>query len=77
VPMPLEKQVMILYAVTNGYLDNTPVDKISSFEEAFHRFMETNHPNIGKAIASEKALSDKTEEALKNAITQFQQTVSF
>jgi F-type H+/Na+-transporting ATPase subunit alpha len=77
VPMPLEKQVMILYAVTNGYLDDTPVDKISAFEEAFHRFMETNHPNIGKAIASEKALSDKTEEALKNAITQFQQTVSF
>ena len=77
VPMPLEKQVMILYAVTNGYLDNTPVDKISSFEEAFHRFMETNHPDVGKAIASEKALSDKTEEALKNAITQFQQTVSF
>ena len=77
VPMPLEKQVVILYAVTNGYLDNTPVDKISSFEEAFHRFMETNHPDVGKAIASEKALSDKTEEALKNAITQFQQTVSF
>jgi F-type H+-transporting ATPase subunit alpha len=77
VPMPLEKQVMILYAVTNGYLDDTPVDKISSFEEAFHRFMETNNPNIGKAIASEKALSDKTEEELKNAITQFQQTVSF
>jgi len=77
VPMPLEKQVIILYAVTNGYLDNTPVDKISSFEEAFHRFMETNHPDVGKAIASEKALSDKTEEALKNAITQFQQTVSF
>jgi F-type H+-transporting ATPase subunit alpha len=75
--MPLEKQVMILYAVTNGYLDDTPVDKISSFEEAFHRFMETNHPNIGKAIASEKALNDKTEEELKNAITQFQQTVSF
>jgi len=74
VPMPLEKQIMILYAVTNGYLDNTPVDKISAFEDAFHRFMETNHPDIGKAIAAEKALSDKTEEALKNAITQFMQT---
>jgi F-type H+-transporting ATPase subunit alpha len=77
VPMPLEKQVMILYAVTNGYLDDIPVDKMSSLEEAFHRFMETSHPDVGKAIASEKALSDKTEEALKNAITQFKQTVSF
>ena len=77
VPMPLEKQVMILYAVTNGYLDDTLVDKINAAEEAFHRFMETNHPEIGKAIASEKTLSDSTEEALKNAITQFKQTASF
>jgi F-type H+-transporting ATPase subunit alpha len=77
VPMPLEKQVMILYAVTNGYLDDVPVDKISSLEEAFLRFMESNHPDVGKAIASEKALSDKTEEALKNAITQFLPTVSY
>ena len=77
VPMSLEKQVMILYAVTNGYLDNIPVDKISSLEEAFHRFMETNHPDVGKAIASQKALSDKTEETLKDSITQFLQTGSF
>jgi F-type H+-transporting ATPase subunit alpha len=77
VPMPLEKQVMILYAVTNGYLDNTTVDKISPWEDAFHRFMEANHPEVGKAIAAEKGLSDKTEEALKNAITQFMQTASF
>jgi F-type H+-transporting ATPase subunit alpha len=77
VPMPLEKQVMILYAVTNGYLDDILVDKINAAEEAFHRFMETNHPEIGKAIASEKTLSDSTEEALKNAITQFKQTASF
>jgi F-type H+-transporting ATPase subunit alpha len=77
VPMPLEKQVMILYAVTNGYLDDILVDKINAAEEAFHRFMETNHPEIGKAIASEKRLSDSTEEALKNAITQFKQTASF
>jgi len=77
VPMSLEKQVMILYAVTNGYLDNIPVDKISALEEAFHRFMETNHPDVGKAIASQKALSDKTEETLKDSITQFLQTGSF
>jgi F-type H+/Na+-transporting ATPase subunit alpha len=77
VPMSLEKQVLILYAVTNGYLDDIPVDKISPLEEAFQRFMESNHPDVGKAIASEKALSDKTEEALKNAITQFLQTVSY
>jgi len=77
VPMPMEKQVMILYAVTNGYLDDIPVDKISAVEDAFHRFMETNHPDLGKAIASEKALSDATEEALKKAVTEFKQSASY
>jgi len=75
VPMPLEKQVMILYVVTNGYLDDVPVDKIISMEVAFHRFMETNYPDIGRTIASEKALSDNTEEALRKAITEFKKTV--
>ena len=75
-PVPLEKQVMILYAVTNGYLDDVPVNSVSSAEHEFHRFMETNHPEIGKAIASEKDLSGDTEEALKKAITEFKQTVS-
>lgn len=77
VPMPVEKQVMILYAVTNGYLDDVPVDKVSSFEEAFHRFFETNHPEIGERIAAEKAISDSTAEALDKAIAEFKQTASF
>ncbi|MEE8470518.1 MAG: F0F1 ATP synthase subunit alpha, partial [Dehalococcoidia bacterium] len=76
VPMPMEKQVMILYAVNNGYLDDIPVDKISSVEEAFHRFMDSNHPEVGKAIASSRDLSDETEDALKKAVTEFKLTVS-
>jgi F-type H+-transporting ATPase subunit alpha len=77
VPMPMEKQVMILYAVTNGYLDDVPVASIRSVEESFHKYMDTNHPEIGKAIASEQAMSDATEEALKKAIPEFKQTVSY
>jgi F-type H+-transporting ATPase subunit alpha len=77
VPLPIEKQVMILYAVINGYLDDVPVNSISAVEESFYRFMDTNHPDIGKAIASEKALSDATEEALKKAVSDFKQTLSF
>ncbi len=76
VPMPMEKQVMILYAVNNGYLDDIPVDKISSVEEAFHRFMDSSHPEVGKAIASSRDLSDETEDALKKAVTEFKLTVS-
>jgi len=73
VPVPLEKQVMVLYAVTNGYLDDIPVDKVTSFETDFHRFMETNYPDVGKSISEAKAIDEKTEGTLKKAIEEFKQ----
>ncbi len=76
VPMSLEKQVMILYAAINGYLDDVPVDKITAFEANFHRSMEANHPEIGKKITKEKEISPETEEALKKAILEFKQGMS-
>jgi len=74
VPMPVEKQVMILYAAINGYVDDVAVDKVGAFEASFHRFMEASHPEIGGAIASEKEISTATEEALKAAIQEFKQS---
>ena len=71
--MPLEKQVMILYAAVNGYIDDIPVDKVTTFEVNFHRFMEANHPEIGGKIAKEKEINAETEEALKAAILEFKQ----
>jgi len=71
VPMPLEKQVAILYAVTSGHLDDIPVSKVTAFEDGFHRFKEASHPEIGKRIAADKALSAETEDALKRAIAEF------
>jgi len=73
VPMALVQEVPILYAVINGYLDDVPMAKIAAFESAFHKFMETNHPEIGKSITSTKDLTPETEEALKKAITEFKQ----
>jgi F-type H+-transporting ATPase subunit alpha len=70
VPMNVEKEVSILYAVINGYLDDVPVDKVMAFEVAFQRFMETSHPDIGKRIDTDKQISDETEEALKQAINE-------
>jgi F-type H+-transporting ATPase subunit alpha len=70
-PMPLEQQVMILYAAINGYLDDIEVSQLSAFEGEFHRFMEVVHPEIGKAIASEKDISPETAELLKAAINEF------
>lgn len=76
-PMPLEKEVTILYAVVNGYLDDVPVEKIAAFEQGFHRFMETTHPEIGKRIATEKEIKPETEEALKAAILEFKQSATY
>ena len=76
VPMSLDKQVSILYAAINGYLDDVPVDKITAFEVGFHRFMEANHPEIGKTINKDKEITDKTEEALKKALDEFKKGMS-
>jgi F-type H+-transporting ATPase subunit alpha len=73
VPVSLEKQVMILYAVINGYMDDIPMDKIIAFEADFYRFMETSYPALGKAIAETRALSKESEETLKKAIQEFKQ----
>jgi len=75
-PMSLEKQVMILYAAINGYIDDVPLDKVITFETSFHRFMEANHPEIGKSIAQEKEITAQIEEALKKAVTEFKKGMS-
>jgi F-type H+-transporting ATPase subunit alpha len=77
VPVSVEKQVLILYVAVNGYLDDIPLDKVAAFEINFHRFMEANHPEIGEKIAKEKEITAEAEEALKAAITEFKQSMTF
>jgi F-type H+-transporting ATPase subunit alpha len=73
VPVPMEKQVMILYAVINGYMDDIPLDKISGFETDFYRFVESGYTDLGKSIAATKDLSEADEETLKKAVQEFKQ----
>ncbi len=70
-PVPLERQVIILYAVTNGYLDNTPLDQITAKEKDFNQNMEASHPDIVKQIAETKQITPEVEEVLKKAIKEF------
>jgi F-type H+-transporting ATPase subunit alpha len=76
-PMSLGKEVMILYAVTNGYLDDVPVDKVIAWEGNFHRFMETNHPELEQKINDDKEIKAETEEALKKAIGEFKKGTTY
>ena len=66
---------MILYAVSNGYLDDVPVDKIIACEGDFHRFMETNHPELEQKINDDKEIKTESEEALKSAIEEFKEAL--
>jgi F-type H+-transporting ATPase subunit alpha len=70
-PMPLDQQVMIIFAATNGFLDDVPVDKVRAWEADFGRFMATQRPDLGRTIMNEKTLSEKTAQDLRDAITAF------
>src|SRR5579864_3583175 len=80
-PVPVEKQVMIIYAATNGYLDDVSLDLISAWESAFYRFMDTSHPEIGeeiieKSVKQRNTMSEDLLKRLNAAIEEFKKTAA-
>ena len=69
--MPVEKQVMIIYAATNKYLMDIPVADILPFEKALFEYVDTKYPEVPNAIATEKQISEKTDAALQSALKEF------
>ncbi len=76
-PMSLAHQVVVIYAATNGFLDNVPVDKVRSFESTFLRYMDASRPEIIKKIEETKDLDSETEAALRKAIEEFLKAGAF
>ncbi|MGB8644515.1 MAG: F0F1 ATP synthase subunit alpha [Anaerolineae bacterium] len=76
-PFALDKEIEIIFAGTNGYLDDIPVNKVRDFETAFLRFMEASHPEIGKKILEIKDLDKDTEAGLRKAIDEFKRTGAY
>jgi F-type H+-transporting ATPase subunit alpha len=74
-PMPVEQQVMILYATANGFIDDVPVSQLRAWEQAFHEFMAEQFPQVGERIRTEKAISKETEADLRRAIEEFKKAV--
>jgi len=70
-PLPLEKQVPIIYAANTGALDDVPVEAVRRFEKEFIAFLADKYPEVPETIARDKALSDTTVDALKHAIADF------
>ncbi|MCI0583742.1 MAG: F0F1 ATP synthase subunit alpha [Chloroflexi bacterium] len=73
-PMPVEKQVAILYAATKGALDDVPTPRVREFEAQFYRFLETERPNILQTLAETKTVTDDLAMGLDDAISAFRES---
>ena len=69
-PMPVEKQVIIIYAATRKYLLDIPVEQVLPFEKALFEYVDTKYPEVPEAIRTEKVISEETEAKLIKAITE-------
>ena len=70
-PLPIEKQVAIIYAATNGYLDSVPVDRLRQYEEQLYRFFDVHQPGVLKAVGEKKILDDELKGQLNAALEEF------
>jgi F-type H+/Na+-transporting ATPase subunit alpha len=70
-PFPVEQQVMILYAVTNGLLDDVPTNRIRAFEHGFQQFMRARRPQVGETIRTSGKLEQDTIDALVGGVEEY------
>jgi len=70
-PMPVEQQVAIIFAVTNGFLDDVDVERIQAWEKGFHEFMAAQHSEIDEELRTRKALSEDLTARLRRAIEEY------
>lgn len=70
-PISVENQVIIIYAVTKGYLKEIPIDAIREFENELYRYMDDRYPQVAESIRESKDLSEENEELLKQALVDF------
>jgi F-type H+-transporting ATPase subunit alpha len=72
-PISVENQVAILYALTNGFLDDVELEKIKEFENEFYKYMEGQKNEVLKMIAEKKELTEEVVKALEGAIKSFKE----
>ncbi|MGH2451232.1 MAG: F0F1 ATP synthase subunit alpha [Candidatus Limnocylindria bacterium] len=70
-PVPVEKQVVLIFAGTNGYLDDVPVDRVRDFERDLYRFMDTQYRQVGERILKEGKFSAEIEKAVREMLDEF------
>ncbi len=73
-PLSVHEQVAVIYAGTNGYLDQIPLDLVAQFKQGFLSYLNTSHAKFAEIIKSSKQLTDESVEILKTALTEYQQS---
>ncbi|OGQ72275.1 MAG: F0F1 ATP synthase subunit alpha [Deltaproteobacteria bacterium RIFCSPLOWO2_12_FULL_60_16] len=70
-PLPVEKQILIIYAGTNGFLDHLPVSALNKYEQELHAFVESRHPDLLPQIVKQRELNDDLRAKMKKALEEF------
>jgi F-type H+-transporting ATPase subunit alpha len=73
-PMPVEQEVMVIYAGTKGYLDDVPLNRVQQFQSEFLTYVDQRAGGLGKALAEKKELTDDLEKQLKAALDDFKKS---
>ncbi len=72
-PIPVEKQIVLIYAGTHGYLDDIPVESVRKFEKELYAFLDNERPDILKEILEKKKLDEELEKKIKEVLDTFKQ----
>ena len=74
-PMPVEQEVMMIYAGTNGYLDDVPVNRVQEFQNSFLQYVDASQSALRQQLATKKELTAEIENLLKEALKAFKSSV--
>jgi F-type H+-transporting ATPase subunit alpha len=72
-PLPMEKQVIVIFAATNGFIDDVPAGEVRSFERGLYEFLDTSHSALLNKIREQKKLDDAITEEIKSALGEYQE----
>jgi F-type H+-transporting ATPase subunit alpha len=72
-PLPVEKQVLIIYAGTNGMLDDLPVEQIRQFETELYQFLDTSQASLLQELREKKAMDDQLKATINSLLKEFKQ----
>lgn len=73
VPLPVERQILIIFAGVNGHVDDLPVEVIRSFEQGFSRFVEARYPEIYNELNEKKIISEDLRQKMEQAVREYKE----